>query len=80
MSGFEFHQVEIVEIYQKERLKEAEMARLARQASSQKSRRNSRLAAALIWLGRQMVRWGTRLQHYYAPDIQMIGGPYKAHG
>lgn len=80
MSGFEFHQVDMAEIYREERMKEAELARLARQLRPRPPRQHARIAGALLWLGKQMIRWGIRLQRRYTPDIQVVGEPSKAHG
>lgn len=77
MSGFNMYLDEkIMEMYRQERLEEAETARLLRQIQAQQTKGNGWLARFFIWLGRQMVHWGARLQGYYLPPAQMAPEPH----
>jgi hypothetical protein len=49
----------------KDLLREAERARLVRQAWAGQERRNHLYCRPLTWLGRRLVAWGWRLQERY---------------
>jgi len=49
----------------KDLLREAERARLVRQARAGQERRNHFYYRALTWLGRRLVGWGWHLQERY---------------
>jgi hypothetical protein len=49
----------------KDLLREAERARLVRQARAGEERRNLFYRRALTWLGRRLVGWGWHLQERY---------------
>ena len=49
----------------KDLLREAERARLVRQAWAGQERRNHLYCRTLTWLGRRLVVWGWRLQERY---------------
>ena len=51
--------------YCKDLLREAEKARLVRQARAGQERRNHLYCWALTWLGHRLVVWGRRLQERY---------------
>jgi hypothetical protein len=52
----------------KDRLREIEHQRLLRVAGLQESTTLKLYQQFLKWLGRQMVKWGTKLQNYTMPD------------
>ena len=52
----------------KDRLREIEHQRLLKIAGLQESASLKLFRQLLKWLGRQMVRWGTKLQGYATPD------------
>ena len=78
MTGFNL-QI-LAELYREERLREAEMCRLARLALANKPKQSNHLYTALVWLGKQLVLWGTHLQKQYGTAIQLSGDAKKATG
>jgi hypothetical protein len=81
MTGFSFYQNQILaEIYQEERLREAEMDRLARLALANTPKGSNRICTVLFWLGKQMVHWGMHLQKQYAPTTLLPNGVNRATG
>jgi hypothetical protein len=81
MTGFNLYQDQILaEIYQEERLREAEMYRLARLALANKPKQSNRFCSALVWLGKQMVLWGTHLQKQYEPALLLSSEPKNTTG
>jgi hypothetical protein len=65
-------------IYREERMYEADVERLIRQADAQKQKRSNLLIVALNWLGEQLILLGTRLQKRRCldihPDCRPFGG------
>jgi hypothetical protein len=81
MTGFNLIQDQImVELILQERLREAEMERLVRLARSKRPRQSYRVCAALAWLGKQLVNWGTQLQKQYGPTSMLPNGANKLTG
>jgi hypothetical protein len=69
MTGFNLYQDQILaEIYREERLREAEMERLARLAIAKKPKQSN------------CIRWGMHLQKHYGTAIQLSGDAKKATG
>jgi hypothetical protein len=59
--------------YQEERWKEAEMERLSRRLLGQKRKTPYWLGRVAVWIGKQMVVFGSRLQAYHVPNTPAPG-------
>jgi len=74
MNGYNFYLTEkLAEIFREERMRAAEMARLTHRMHAQKPKRISYLGTVLVWLGKQMLLWGMRLQNNHIPAVQIPG-------
>ena len=62
MAGLNYKDELVAEIYRKERIHEAEVERLVRQASKQKVIRIQLLNMLRNWLAKQLILLGTHLQ------------------
>lgn len=55
---------QLMQEYCRAALREAEQARLVQMVMAQRPRRRWPLRSRVAWVGRQMVRWGSRLEAY----------------
>jgi hypothetical protein len=62
MAGFDYKDELMAGIYREERMHEAEVVRIIRQAEAQKQKHSNLLVIALNWFGRQLINLGTHLQ------------------
>lgn len=67
MSGLNYKDQLMAEIYRQERMREAETERLVRYTVPQGPKRSKLLSTSLNWLGGQFIAWGTRLQEKQHP-------------
>lgn len=63
MAGFNYKDERMAEIYRGERMREAEVDRLARSASVGKGDRINLLNLMRAWLGKRLILLGLRLQN-----------------